>query len=195
MTSHRPSRAIVVASASAAVLMALVLLITVAAAQQPAAVPKANPAKAFITGMPSDPTEPWALAYGGRLYDTWWLVLGENPPAEQNPAYPKAGSATGADTWTCTACHGWDYKGVNGVSAHGENFTGVKGVEGAKGRAPAEIVALLRASPHNYTPAMIPDDALGRLALFINKGLYDTNTYIEPSTRHVSGDIAHGFES
>ena len=125
--------------ACAAVLVALVLLVTVAAAQQALPALKANPARAFITGVPSDPTEPWALAYGGRLYDTWWLVLGEEPPANENPAYPKAGSATGADMWTCTACHGWDYKGVSGVSAGGENFTGIKGVEGAKGRAPAEI--------------------------------------------------------
>src|SRR6185295_13710216 len=126
--------------------------VTAAAAQQPAAPPPApapaaaasaapaparpNPATTFITGVPSDPTDAWTLAYGGRMYDTWWLVLGEDEPAAANPAYPKAGSATGADTWTCTACHGWDYKGALGVNGSGPGSTGIKGVQGAAGMDP-----------------------------------------------------------
>ena len=183
-----------------AVAVAMAVLVTAAAAQQPAPAPAAapppaarpNPSTTFITGVPADPTEAWALAYGGRLYDTWWLVLGEDEPATANPAYPKAGSATGADTWTCTACHGWDYKGALGVNGSGPGSTGIKGVAGAAGMDPAMIAVLLRAAPHNYTPAMIGDDALARLALFISKGLYDTNATIDPVTHKVSGDVAHG---
>ncbi len=173
------------------------VLVTAAAAQQPAPAPataaRPNPATTFITGVPTDLTDAWALAYGGRMYDTWWLVLGEDEPVAANPAYPTTGTATGADTWTCTACHGWDYKGASGAYGPGStDFTGVKGILAASGQAPAMIAALLRAAPHSYTPAMIPDDALARLALFISKGLYDTNAIIDPVTRKVSGNVDHG---
>src|SRR5439155_5217528 len=90
------------------------------------------------------------------------------------------------------ACHGWDYKGAAGINRSGPDFTGIKGVEGAAGADPARIAAVLRATPHNYTPAMIPDEALARLALFVSKGLYDTKATIDPVTRKASGDVAHG---
>ena len=138
-----------------AVLIVSAFWVPVAAAQQPAG-PTPDRSKAFITGVPLDATEAWALAYGGRMYDTWWLVLGEDEPTTANPAYPASGSATGADTWTCTACHGWDYKGALGVNGRGPDFTGIKGVEGAAGMDPAMIASLLRAAPHNYTPAISP---------------------------------------
>ncbi len=117
----------------------------IALAQQPAApAPSAPPAdlhQAFISGVPADPSDDWAIAYGGRLYDTWWQVLGEPAPTATNPAYTAsapAGKATGATTWRCRECHGWDYKGATGINGQGSAaFTGIKGILAASGRAPA----------------------------------------------------------
>jgi mono/diheme cytochrome c family protein len=177
-----------------ALLLAASLCVAPAVSQQAAPSPSAD----FITGVPRDPSDPWAIGYGGRLYDSWWLVLGKPEPDTNNPSYPATGAATGADTWACTACHGWDYKGVAGFNGKGpvfdptEAFTGIKGIEDAEGMDPAKIAALLRAPPHNYTPAMIRDDALLRLALFVSAGLYDTGPYIDLNTRKVSGNVDRG---
>jgi thiosulfate dehydrogenase len=177
--------------------LATAVLVPPAVAQQASPPPPSND---YITGIPADPSDQWAIAYGGRLYDSWWTVLGEPEPTQTNPAYPKIASATatGSDTWACTACHGWDYKGVTGFNGKGpvfdptEAFTGIKGIEGAIGMDPAKIVALLRAAPHNYTPAMIPDAALMRLAQFVSSGIYDTGPLIDLNTRKVNGNIDRG---
>jgi hypothetical protein len=122
----------------------------------------------FALGVPRDPTEEWALASGGRLYDEWWEALGGEEPKETHSAYPAAGRQKGATTWRCKECHGWDYKGAAGAYGSGGRFTGIKGLTGAVGRDPKTIAATLREKPHGFTPQMIPDDALDRLALFLD---------------------------
>ena len=146
----------------------------------------------FVFGVPIDPTEEWALAAGGRIYDTWWKALGTEEPKETHPADPATAAQKGAGTWRCKECHGWDYKGVAGAYARGSRATGIKGVDKMSGTDPAKIAALLRARPHGYTAAQIPDDALGRLALFISKGQHDTNAYIDSATKKAKGNIDNG---
>jgi len=146
----------------------------------------------FVTGAPADPTEEWALSSGGRIYDDWWEAAGTEEPKETHPAYPAAAKQKGAVTWRCKECHGWDYKGVAGAYAKGSHFTGIKGVDKMSGADPGKIAALLRAQPHGFTAKQIPDDALGRLALFISKGQHDTNTYIDSATKKAKGNIEHG---
>lgn len=59
---------------------------------------------------------------GGRLYDNHFAELNRTT-AVTHPLWElrkpnQAGlrnARTGADTWRCKECHGWDYKGVNGV--------------------------------------------------------------------------------
>ena len=63
---------------AAAVTVALV--VSSASAQQTAAVGPASVKQSAIVGIPADATDEWTLAYGGRLYDTWWTVLGEPAP-------------------------------------------------------------------------------------------------------------------
>ena len=146
----------------------------------------------FVFGIPSDPTEDWAIASGGRLYDKWWEALAVAKPQGNHPAYPAAGKVAGADTWRCKECHGWDYKGKNGAYSKGSHLTGIKGVDGASGTEPAAIVALLRAKPHNYSAEQIPDEALQRLALFVSKGQHDVEPYIDRATKKAKGDIERG---
>ena len=36
--------------------------------------------QSYLYGAPDVPSESWLLAYGGRLYDTWWAVLFQTHP-------------------------------------------------------------------------------------------------------------------
>jgi len=146
----------------------------------------------FIFGVPIDPTEEWALFSGGRMYDKWWEALGTEEPKETHPAYPAAGKQKGATTWRCKECHGWDYKGAAGAYRSGGRFTGIKGITGAASGDPKKIAAILRDKPHGFTPQMIPNDALERLALFVSKGQHDASAYIDPATKKAKGDAERG---
>lgn len=157
---------------------------------------EASPLERFVTGVPADPSEAWAIAAGGRIFDVWWDALGRPRPRDQNPNYPATGKRTGSTTWRCVECHGWDYKGADGVTAPGgafaERYTGIKGTLGASGKPVAEIAKTLRLPPHSYTPEMLRDDELARVALFIAKGQHDADRFIDRKTGRVKGDPARG---
>jgi thiosulfate dehydrogenase len=148
--------------------------------------------QSYVFGAPDAPSEPWMLAYGGRLYDTWWAVLFKDPPDGNHPAYPSRGRKFGVDTWRCVECHGWDYKGKDGRFATGPHATGIKGVNAMAGVPPARIATLLRDDTHRFTPALIPDRALNALALFISKGQVDTDKIIDQVTGEVRGNAVRG---
>lgn len=130
-------------------------------------------AQSFVHGAPSAPSDAWTLAAGGRIYDNWWEALDLPEPTTTHPSYPSSGKVEGKATWRCKECHGWDYKGRDGRYKSGSHATGFPGVMGAAGREPAEIVKLLRSPVHGYTPAMIHDDELARVAAFVSRGLHD----------------------
>ena len=139
--------------------------------------------RTYIYGEPAAPGEDWLLAYGGRLYDLWWAPLGKETPETTNPSYPKNGPLKGAATWRCVSCHGWDYRG--------NPTLGIPSLRGDVGRDPAEIAKIIRNSTHRYTPDMIPDEALKRLALFVSKGQVDMTALID-SAGHAKGNPDHG---
>lgn len=151
-----------------------------------------DPARDVLHGYPADPTQAWLLAAGGRIYDNWWDALGRRKPDGMHPAYPKEGKRKGPTTWRCVECHGWDYNGKDGLYGKGERFTGIKGIRGAKGRSPAAIMRLLRAQPHGYTEAMIKDDELRRVALWVSRGQYNADRYISRKTDVVRGNRQRG---
>lgn len=150
----------------------------------------------FATEAPSNPSEAWLLAAGGRIYDNWWEALDQPAPNYfTHPAYPETGQKSGAETWRCKECHGWDYKGAMGVYRAGSHYTGIKGIDGAQGKPVGEIFALLRAPLHGYNREMIPDDALVRVAAFVSRGQFDMSKYIDLGTRKIiAGDIDRGRE-
>lgn len=150
-------------------------------------------AQEFIHGDPEQPTDTWILSAGGRIYDNWWNALDKDPPETTHPSYPASGSQEGATTWRCKECHGWDYRGADGVYGSGSHYTGIKGIYGAIGANEAKIAALIRDPVHGYTEEMMSDEELARLAAFVSRGQVDVSRYVNLETREIIwGDLNRG---
>jgi thiosulfate dehydrogenase len=145
-----------------------------------------------VHGAPAKPTREWTLAAGGRIYDKWWEALDRKKPTHRNPSFPGNVKTDDANTWRCVACHGFDYKGKDGVNKSGDGANGVKGIRAAMRLDAKKIASLLRAAPHGYTVEMIKDDELARLAAFVRAGQHDTARFIDPATRKAKGSTARG---
>ncbi len=148
--------------------------------------------QSYVFGQPDEPSRAWVLSYGGRLYDQWWAVLLQPPPKGTHPSYPAESRRGAEDSWRCVECHGWDYRGRAGAYARGEHFTGIAGIEGARGADPDGIVARLRDDTHGFTPEMIPDKAAMALALFVTLGQVEPSAATDPATGRFRGDAEHG---
>lgn len=125
-----------------------------------------------------------SITVGGRLYDTWWKVLQKDAPTTTHPSYPTSGKLNGAKSWRCASCHGWDYKGKEGI----------KGVYSLRGTDPAKILSVIRNDTHQYTPEMINDKAAKKIALFISAGLMDMGKYFDKTTGKAKGRPEKGVE-
>src|SRR3990172_1061139 len=138
MKNHLAARMIVTGTLVA---LAGVLLIgcTTPATTVPAAT-SAPPPPPAATTAPTTPPQPELSGdpvRGGLLYDEWWVVIAEDEaeahmaegPATDHPLWKTqtTNTRTGADTWRCKECHGWDYKGVDGAYGSGSHQTGFKG--------------------------------------------------------------------
>jgi len=151
----------------------------------------------YVHGAPQVPSEEWMIAAGGRIYDNWWEALDRDEPEGSNPAYAATGNTeqTGAATWRCKECHGWDYQGATGIYSKGGHFTGVKGTMGVRGWSSEAILPILRDANHPYTPEMISDDEMLRVAAFLSKGQVDMRAFIDYETRTMIpgvGDVDRG---
>jgi mono/diheme cytochrome c family protein len=152
-------------------------------------------AQDFIHGAPEVPSEAWTLAAGGRIYDNWWNALDRSEPVGINPAYPVTVNSeqAGAGTWRCKECHGWDYLGRDGIYSKGSHFTGIKGIDGAIGKPVEEIALMLRDANHPYTPEMITDEEMLRVAAFVSRGQVDMRAFLDFETRTVNaGNLERG---
>lgn len=130
----------------------------------------------YIGGRPDHPSEAWQVVRGGKLYADWMEARMTKGPEEPHPSYSAGGAAAGAETWRCTACHGWDYSGL-------------------AGRGPwtaADVAATLRDDRHRYTEDMLPAEDVAALTLFLNKGMTDTNPFIDRITGKARGEAAQG---
>jgi cytochrome c2 len=131
-----------------------------------------------------------AMARGGRLYDKYFAENKTPKPEGNHASYP-AGGKYGKDTsWRCKECHGWDYKGKDGAYGSGGHATGIKGINGAAGKDPAAIAAVLRDKVHGYSEAQISAKDASDLALFVSKGQIDLAKYVEGGK--VKGDAKKG---
>lgn len=163
-----------------------------AAMAQTAGAKTAAEVRDFATGAPAQPSRAWTLAAGGRIYDIWWKALGKDEPKGTHAAYPKTGKIKGPATFRCKECHGWDYRGRDGVYKTGKHATGIVGIRKFVGADGARIAKILRAAPHNYSAKMIDDAAMARLALFITRGQHDARQWIDAKTRKSIGNKIRG---
>lgn len=144
------------------------------------------------------------IVSGAQLYDRWYVALGGNAPAGNMPIWERqsTNSRSGAETWRCSECHGWDYKGSEGAYGAGSHYTGFPNVmKLASQMTSEEIVAHLKGSKdvsHDFSKYM-DDASLQKLAAFLKDGLIDDAQYIDTVTlKTKAADAAHGkqlFES
>lgn len=127
------------------------------------------------------PIDEASIARGGRLYDNWIREAKEQSPTQSHPGFAnKPGVVTTvADTWRCTECHGWDYKGNHGFA----------GIRGRVGSDPAAIVTILKNVTHRYAELMRESDLLD-LAKFVSRGQTDLKAAIESGRRGKTPDAS-----
>jgi thiosulfate dehydrogenase len=144
------------------------------------------------------------LTLGAQLYDKWYAVLKTPPPAGNMPIWERQTTNTrsGPETWRCSECHGWDYKGSEGAYGSGSHYTGFPNVmKLAAGMSVSEIVAHLKGSkdPSHDFSKYIDDANLEKLARFLKEGVSDESSVINSVTlKDVDGNAEHGkqlFES
>lgn len=131
------------------------------------------------------------IAEGGRLYDKWWEEYDLPKPTSTHPAYPLIGKKSGATTWRCKECHGWDYRGRKGAYAKGSHYTGIKGIENFAGRSLNEIVTVLKDKRHAYDSVML-DFGLKRIAAFVSGGQLNMSKYIDAASKKSMGEAEWG---
>jgi thiosulfate dehydrogenase len=119
-----------------------------------------------VVGHAHDPTDIWAIARGGQLYDNWMSVLEADEPTETHPA----------------------------AYAKGSHYSGVKGVRGVVGMDPEKIHQIIMDETHGFTEANMTHSAMEKLALFLSRGQLDTDRYIDRSTAMARGNPRRGAQ-
>ncbi|MCX6080885.1 MAG: c-type cytochrome [Chloroflexi bacterium] len=161
----------------------LVLAVMLSACGAPAATPA--PTAAPVVPATAAPTvvaateAPTALPEltgdsirGGKMYNSWITETGAEAPTELNPVWKAstAGEVSISSSWSCSKCHGYDYKGT-------KIFTGIL-VDA--GKDPNEILAILKGSTdknHDFS-SVLDDQALTDLALFVSKEVMDASVVV-----------------
>ncbi|MBF0453769.1 MAG: hypothetical protein HQL72_03000 [Magnetococcales bacterium] len=154
---------------------------------------QANPDLLGSRLLTESPSKRGRMARGGQLYDNWAVTLGKSLPSKEHPAYPKLGQKTGGETWRCSTCHGWDYRGAEGINKKGAaDYTGIIGLEQMRGVAQKKIIQIIRNPIHQFSQATLPDDAVADLALFVSEGQMDMSALSEPNTQKAQGESQGG---
>jgi len=127
-------------------------------------------AQEYVHGNPSVEQEPWLLTSGGRIYDNWWIALDGEEPEGTIPSYPTDVNSAqgGSGTWRCKECHGWDYRGKDGLYGSGSHYSGIVGINGAIGHPVEQIARTLRDENRPYIEEMISEDEMLRVAAFVS---------------------------
>lgn len=138
------------------------------------------------------------LVRGAQLYDKWYAVLGVPAPDEDMPVWDRqsTNSRSGAETWRCAECHGWDYQGAAGAYASGSHYTGFPGLlQNSTGLTEAQVLARLSGDPdpeHDFS-AYLDAASAREIAVFLKEGLIDDARYIDSlSLKVIDGDLQNG---
>ncbi len=121
-----------------------------------------------------------SVARGGAMYDKWWVVAELDAPTEDHTrwAMQTTNMRSGADTWRCKECHGWDYKGAEGAyGPSNSHYTGFTGISGNSLDAQGTFDRIK--DGHGFGAAGLTDDDIWDLARFVQDGLIDTDEIID----------------
>ncbi|MEE8398927.1 MAG: hypothetical protein V3S89_07965 [Desulfobacterales bacterium] len=127
-----------------------------------------------VTFGETDEPEAYANANGvrgGQLYDKWWTVTGADAPTATHALYPSFAGKSGADTWRCKECHGWDYIGKDGRYRSGSHYTGIEGLYPASNSV-WKAYKIIR-DDHGYGDAGLADADVWDLVKFYREELFD----------------------
>lgn len=132
---------------------------------------------------------------GGLMYDKWWTVIDAEEPTTDQPlwATQTTNERSGADTWRCKECHGWDYKGADGAYGSGSHFTGFPGIFDVQDESADTLRGAFSGdiTDHDFsevlTAAQIDD-----LVAFITAGLDDYGQFIADDKSAIGGDLENG---
>jgi len=122
---------------------------------------------AYVQTFSTEPT----VSGGGLLYDNWAAALETDAPETDHPLWKGQDSElSGADTWACSSCHGWDYKGSDAAP----------GVLDALNMPEDEIMAWLDGSknPDHDFSAYMDEAALNAMVTFLHTEIHDLSPYI-----------------
>lgn len=150
----------------------------------------------YAQTLPLDPPDSASATRGGRLYDKWWKEAGVAEPSEDNPIWARQDTNTrsGADTWRCKECHGWDYMGAEGAYGSGSHFTGFPGVFAASEKSFDDLMAQVTGQvdpEHDYSA--MGEEALTALVRYLKEGLVEVAPFIDSETKAaIGGDAANG---
>lgn len=135
------------------------------------------------------------ISEGGVMYDHWMEALGVEAPATDQPLFATqtTNTRTGANTWRCKECHGWDYKGVAGAYGSGSHKTGFKGIDKSKGMSAEDLTAWLNGTKnpdHNFVgDGMLGDAQVEMMVAFIQSEKIDSSAFIN-ADKSVTGGVA-----
>ena len=138
------------------------------------------------------------ITVGAQLYDRWYAVLGVSAPMGNMPIWERQSTNTrsGPDTWRCSECHGWDYKGSEGAYATGSHATGFPNVlKLAATMSESDIVAHLKGSkdPSHDFSKYIDDANMAKLAKFLKEGAPDDSASVDDVThKAIGGNVDNG---
>jgi thiosulfate dehydrogenase len=140
------------------------------------------------------------VAHGGRIYDKWWKEIGASEPAADQPLWTlqATNARSGADTWRCKECHGWDYKGKGGAYSSGSHFTGFTGVlEAAATMNREQLIDVMKGATdfrHDFTE-VLGDEHIGHVVDFLQFGLINTAPHVDYTAAGmplIGADADHG---
>src|SRR5690606_27665617 len=134
---------------------------------------------------------------GGKLYDNWMLALDLASPEGNQPLWSlqEPNPRSGVVSWRCAECHGWDYKGADGIygpaSNHYTGFTCLGDMIGAPQSVVEDWLSGAINPSHDFlfytNPIAIQD-----LTAFLRTQQVDMDLMISPSSGEALGDIQAG---
>ncbi len=131
-----------------------------------------------ISGFSSDVE---TLNLGGRLYDNLWNVVGRRPPDTAHPNFPEAVKTYNEKTWRCVSCHGWDYRGRDGILGQVSQDEAFASLAPAIGRDPAELLQIIMTGTHKKITKVLSSDQMKALSVFLSRGQHSLTDLLDKS--------------